>query len=171
MNAGKVNIIGKGAGWGDAPMNEYSWGITQLYLWRPTDLVIDMNVYYDNRWGATENDHANLTRKLCEEKGVEYVDLGNYPIKEIMHKFDTDYFSSTVDYAIALAIYREYKEIHLYGVSMLMGDYYDIKCGCDFWCGYAKGLGINLTVHGVTRVMKTKDGLVYGYDTKQGDNL
>jgi len=46
-------------------------------------------------------------------------------------------------------------------------DYYKIKCGADFWCGYVKGLGKKITVHGKSTIMKTVDGLVYGYDIKQ----
>ena len=39
-----VNIIGKGYGWDKAPAisDQYdSWGVTQLLLRRPVDLVID----------------------------------------------------------------------------------------------------------------------------------
>lgn len=164
----KVNIIGKGRTWVDAPMSEYSWGITQIFLKRPVDLVIDMNVYDDLRWGQNEKDEADQVRKKCEEDGITYVGLENYPIDEIIKKFDTDYFSSTVDYAIALALSHGYDDIHLYGVTMDgSSDYYKIKCGCDFWCGMAKGMGRKVTVHGITTVMRTKDGLIYGYDKKQ----
>jgi hypothetical protein len=30
---------------------------------------------------------------------------------------------------------------------------------------------VNVTVHGITTAMKTQDGLVYGYDVKQGTLL
>jgi hypothetical protein len=163
-----VNIIGKGKTWVDAPMDEYSWGITQLCLRRPVDLTIDMNVYDDGRWGKAEKDDADRARQLCETRGIPYIDIKTYPIAEIIEHFHTDYFSSTVDYAIALALYRDYKEIHLYGMTMTAeSDYYNLKCGCDFWCGYAKGMGADVTVHGASTVMRTRDGLIYGYDVKQ----
>lgn len=163
-----VNIIGKGSTWVDAPYDGESWGITQLYLRRPVSLVIDMNVYDDGRWGEQERKEADKVRKLCSENGVPYIDLHNYPFFEIVKRFDTDYFSSTVDYAVALALYRGYDDIHLYGVTLTISDYSRLKCGCDFWCGYAKGLGAKVTVHGESSVMKTIDGLVYGYDIQQG---
>ncbi len=164
----KLNIIGKGNTWVDAPMEEFSWGITQIYLRRPVNLVIDMNIYDDLRWGLKEKDDAERTRLKCLQNGIPYIDLKNYPIQEMIEKFDTDYFSSTVDYAIALALYQGYRDLHLYGITLFGdSDYYRLKCGCDFWCGYGKGLGANITVHGNSRVMRTLDNKVYGYDWEQ----
>lgn len=151
-----------------APNEGESWGITQLILRRPVDLVIDMNVYDDLRWGEAEKVDASAARKICEVKGIPYICLENYPYGEIVSKFNTDYFCSTVDYAIALALYKGYDELNLYGITMGSdGDYYRLKCGCDFWCGYAKGLGVDVKVHGRTTAMKTMDGLVYGYGIPQ----
>jgi len=169
----KVTIIGKGDSWSMAPYNGVeTWGITQLMLRRPCDLVIDMNVYEDGRWGEQERQEANLVKEICAINNIPYIDLKSYPLAEVMEKFDTDYFSSTVDYALALALYRGYREIDMYGVTMLHDtDYYKIKCGADFWCGYAKGLGAKITVHGETSIMKTTDNLIYGYDLPQGGTL
>ena len=170
MQLVKVNIIGKGKTWTLAPKDGYSWGITQLLLRRPVDLVIDMNVYDDGRWGAGEKAEAEKVLALCAVNKIPFVGLHNYPIKEVMERFDTDYFSSTVDYAMALALYRGFKDINLYGVTISSADYASMKCGCDFWCGYAKGLGANVVVHGESTIMRTTDGLVYGYDIPQGGN-
>jgi hypothetical protein len=168
----QVSIIGKGRTWNEAPFGGECWGITQLILRRPVDLVIDMNVYEDGRWGEQEQQEAIRVVEICKDRGIPYVCLENYPIEEVVRKFKTDYFSSTVDYSIALAIHRGYTDIDLYGVTMDgTSDYYKIKCGCDFWCGYAKGRGVNVTTHGTTTVMRTQDGLVYGYDVKQGTLL
>jgi hypothetical protein len=162
-----LNIIGKGKTWVDAPLNEYTWGITQLLLRRPVDLVIDMNVYSDGRWGELERKEAELVKERCEKESIPFIGLENYPLKEVMERFKTDYFSSTVDYAIALALYHGYNEINLYGITMSIADYGNLKCGCDFWCGMAKGMGVDLKVHGKTTVMMTVDGKVYGYDIHQ----
>lgn len=167
----KVNIIGKSKTWIDAPYdNTETWGITQLLLQRNCDLVIDMNVYKDGRWGERERADAELVRTLCRVNKIPLVDLKTYPLAEVMERFDTDYFSSTVDYALALALYRGYTDINLYGMTMNADtDYYKIKCGADFWCGYAKGMGAKITVHGETSIMKTTDRLIYGYDIPQGE--
>lgn len=168
----QVSIIGKGLTWKQAPYDVESWGLTQLVLKRPVDLTIDMNIYEDGRWGDQQTLDAREAREICEQKGIPYIDLTNYPIREIVTKFNTDYFSSTVDYAIALALHRGYTDIHLYGITMAhASDYHALKCGCDFWCGYAKGLGANVTTHGSTTVMLTVDKKVYGYDVEQGTLL
>lgn len=164
----RVNIVGKSKTWVDAPYEGEVWGITQLLLQRPCDLVIDMNVYDDGRWGEEEKWEADVVFKLCDINGIPHINLNNYPYQEISNKYKTDYFGSTLDYAIALALFRGYDDIHIYGATLAYeGDYYKLKCGVDFWCGYAKGLGVNLEVHGETVIMKTVDGLVYGYDIKQ----
>ena len=168
----KCNIIGKGYGWQAAPAisDQFdTWGITQLMLERPVDLVIDMNVYADLRWGEIERDENDEVKARCEKENVPYVGLENYPIEDIINFFKTDYFSNTVDYAIALAIYKGYKEIKLYGVIMAFGSEYAYqKPGVDFWCGMAKGKGVDVKVHGLrSSIMKTKDGLLYGYDFHQ----
>lgn len=167
----RVNIVGKSSTWVDAPYGkEYGtvWGITQLLLQRPVDLVIDMNVYEDGRWGYDEKWEADVVKKLAELNNIPYICIDNYPFKEVSKKYRTDYFGSTLDYAIALALFKGYDDIHIYGATLSVeSDYYKLKCGADFWCGYAKGLGVNLEVHGESAIMKTVDGLIYGYDIPQ----
>jgi hypothetical protein len=161
-------IVGKGRGWQDAPYEGNVWGITQLILRRNVTLVIDMNVYKDDRWGIKESEEAELARRIADTNGIPYVDLETYPISTIIRDFGTTFFNSTVDYALALAIHKGYKDIHLYGVNMELGTEYEYQFpGVTFWCGVAQGRGVKVTVHGVSRVMKTSDGLMYGYGTKQ----
>jgi len=166
----KVYIVGKGRGWDKTPYDNIPvWGITQLILKRPADLVIDMNVYEDGRWGEKEKGEARLSRELCKANDIPYIDLDNYPYELIKERFKTDYFSNTVDYAIALALYRDYREIDLYGVTMEdAGEYQYQKPGVDFWCGMAKGMGVIIRAFGEhSRIMRTRDNKVYGYDFPQ----
>lgn len=165
----KVNIIGRGTGWEDAPRNELSWGITLINLKRDVDLVIDMNVYEDGRWGEIERLGAIQSREKAKLNNVPYIDLKTYPIDTIIKIFKTDYFSNTVDYALALAIYKGFTEIGLYGINMLSGSEYAYqKPGVEFWIGQAMGRGITVTNHSpISTILKTRDGLLYGYGTKQ----
>jgi hypothetical protein len=136
-----------------------------------------MNVYEDGRWGELEKQEAQKARQRAEQSCVPYVDLSTYPLQEVMEFAGTDYFSNTVDYAIALAVYRGYKILDLYGVNMMANtEYYYEKPGVDFWCGFAMGKGVRVNVHGlVSTIMRTRDGKLYGYDFPQairglGDN-
>ena len=165
----RLNIIGRGNGWCDAPMDEYSWGVTLLNLERPVDLVIDMNVYDDGRWGDAERLGAIKSRELALSNGTPYIDLHNYPIDKIIEFFKTDYFSNSVDYALALAIYQGFTEVSLYGINMLFGSEYAYqKAGVEFWIGQAMGRGIKVSNHSkISTILKTKNGLMYGYDRPQ----
>lgn len=164
-----VNIIGRGRGWEDAPRDELSWGITLINLQRPVDLVIDMNVYDDGRWGETERLGAVASKALAWKNNIPYICLDNYPIDDILNHFKVDYFNSTVDYAIALAIYNKYTQIKCWGVNMANNtEYAEQKGGVEFWLGYAMGTGIDIQVNGsYSRILKTKDGKMYGYDLPQ----
>lgn len=169
----KVVLIGKGRGWDGAPAcgnGQEIWGITQLNLRRDVDLVIDMNDYTGNRWGAKESFEAAQSRNKAHHKEIPYVDLRTYPYDDISKDFDTDYFTSTIAYAIALAIFNGATEIDLYGVTMEVESEYHYQKPCvDFWCGVAKGRGIKVVSHGEhTTIMKSHDGKVYGYNIPQG---
>jgi hypothetical protein len=165
----KVTIIGKGRGWEYAPYSGETWGITQIFLRRPVSMVIDMNVYDDMRWGEEEANEAKFCRKLCEVHNIPYIDLKSYPINDIKFFFCTDYFTNTVDYALALAIYRGYTEIDLYGVNMEHESEYGYqKAGCEFWIGQAMGRGVTVNIHGEnSALLRARDGVMYGYDTPQ----
>jgi len=132
-------------------------------------MVIDMNVYDDMRWGEVEKKHNDRVLELCKEKKIKYVGLHNYPLERVQKSIPTDYFTSTVDYAIALAIHMNFDEIHLYGINMTFGTEYEYqKPGADFWCGVALGRRIKLVVHGEgSSIMVARDGLMYGYDRMQ----
>uniref|UniRef100_A0A6M3J494 Uncharacterized protein n=1 Tax=viral metagenome TaxID=1070528 RepID=A0A6M3J494_9ZZZZ len=167
----KVSLIGKGRCWEEAPLEGLSWGITQLILRRPVDRVIDMNDY--TLWGSVEAEEADQAKALAAERGVEYIDRSNYPLNDVIEFFDTDYFSNTVDYSIALALIEGYDEIHLYGVNMEVGSEYIFeKAGVEFWIGMALGRGIKVIVHGqYSTIMRTKDGLLYGYGSPQRERF
>jgi len=158
----RVAIIGKGMGWRDAPADIETWGLTQLNLRRDVSRVIDMNDY--SLWGEKEARAAAASRAKAKGKGIPYVDLETYPIEKIIAHFGTGYFSSTVDYALALAIYEGFNWIDLYGVLLLHNSEYAYqKPGADFWCGVALGRGCTVAVHGYSTIMKTHDGKMYGY--------
>lgn len=166
----QLSIVGKGSGWESAPDFGEVWGITQIILKKPTcSLVIDMNVYEDGRWGEVERKEAARVRELCLDRLIPFIGLDNYPLHQIIKHFGTDYFSNTVDYALALAVFRGYDELDLYGVNMAAeNERHAQKAGVDFWCGVAIGRGCMVRVHGgMSTIMRTRDGLVYGYDFEQ----
>ena len=70
------------------------------------------------------------------------------------------YFSSSVDYALALACLKGYQKIEVYGIELeTQTEYFYQRAGFTFWLGYCAGRGIELDLHsGVL------DGVLYGYE-------
>jgi hypothetical protein len=68
-----------------------------------------------------------------------------YPRQEIVQKLGIDYFTSSIAYMIALAVYEGFEEIHLYGVDMPSEtEYYHERPCVEFWLGYAHRQGIRV---------------------------
>lgn len=99
-----------------------------------------------------------------------------FPLRKIVDKFGITYFSNTICYMIAYAVYIGVKQIDIYGITMDCGSEYEHeKGGIECWIGFAMGRGIKVKVHGKkSMVLKTKvskyttaiskDGNLYGYD-------
>lgn len=97
----------------------------------------------------------------------EYPDVPRsvkYPMDEIcdglLGKFNFRYFTSSVAYALAWAIWKGYRKIELYGVEMeTTTEYAAQRPGVAFWVGYALGYGIEFESH-----VKMFDEPLYGYE-------
>jgi hypothetical protein len=127
--------------------------------------------YFDwDKMGACSTEIIN-THKI---KGVK---AKIFPMKRIIKKFGTDYFSNTVCYMIAYALDKSTREVNghlelkegaytklrLYGVDMQQKDEYQWeKPGIEFWLGIAKGLGIDYTVSLGSALFDTITGKPYG---------
>jgi len=98
----------------------------------------------------------------------EYPELPSshaYPLKEIISHFDEDYFSSSFDFAIALAIYEGYERIDIYGANMSAKDEYVYqRPSFSYWLGICKGMGVTFKIHGETELLKNENNLIYGYN-------
>lgn len=82
-----------------------------------------------------------------------------YPIEEITARYQLNYFTSSVSYAIALACYLNYKRIEIYGVEMETNTEYQYqRDGVTLWMGVAVGQGIEVDAH-----MGILDAPLYGY--------
>lgn len=88
-----------------------------------------------------------------------------YPFKQICKKFHTSYFSDTLAYMIAYALYLEYKEIKLYGADMMPAeDYIWERPGLEYWVGRAEGMGVKVWRPPGSSLCRTFTGRPYGTD-------
>jgi len=91
--------------------------------------------------------------------------LVRYPLKEITEAFGTDYFSDTICYMLAYAIYHKYQRIYMYGVDMkTTGEYWAEKGGVEYWIGFARGKGIDVITQDESELLKTITGKPYGFE-------
>jgi len=185
----RVNILGCGAReWEKAPFGEKDvgqfWGVNDMVLVAKLDVVVDVHNIKNVMKGKEKIRRSPEVVKACLKKikktGVlcystkEVKDVPNikkYPYDEIVKEFDSDYFGSGPDYALALAIYKGATEIHTYGILMVVGDeYFYQKPSFEHWLGVAKGRGIKTVIHdqnNVSSILKLRHGMVYGYNKPQ----
>jgi hypothetical protein len=74
----------------------------------------------------------------------------------------TKYFTSSVAYAIAFAIYEGYERIEIYGVETLSDtEYVQQRDGITLWMGIALGMGIEIEMHTAAGFLSC---VQYGYE-------
>lgn len=102
-----------------------------------------------------------------------------YPLEEINARFmsnlrwekkEQKYYRATIAYAIALALYLGYKEIHIWGVELSShAEYRSQRDNFIFWMGAAIGVGAKVTLHCCKGMF---DWPLYGYeDFMQEDKI
>lgn len=92
----------------------------------------------------------------------EYADL-KYPLEEIKKEFKSEFFTNTVTYMIAYAIYLKVKRIEIYGVDVAFGaPYVQENRGVEFWLGRAVERGIDVYAPSDSQLMRTMSGNIYG---------
>lgn len=167
----KLAIVGFAASSKDlAPFNDPTWeiiGLNQLYRHIPRA----------DRWLEI---HHNFLEHVVE--GTDHMEwLASAPIPiymvdrvpgipnsvrfpiEYVMEGHTDYFTSTVAFAIALAIKEGFREIGLWGIDLIVGDEYFYQKSCaEFWLGVAHGKGITVTLPPTSALLRQSHR--YGYE-------
>lgn len=165
----KVIIIGKGRGWENAPVEGETWGVNDLVVRRPVKLVFEMH-----------NTDLMLEQKPeYMQKLIEKIDEFSVPVvTQKKHEFfpaaipfpldemPVKYFTSSIAYMVAYAIYKKATEIEMFGVALgLEGEYIEQRPCAEFWIGYAMAKGIKITVHKPTTIECCKSHQdLYGYN-------
>ncbi len=96
----------------------------------------------------------------------------SYPIREVQEMADhpklRKYFTSTISYMIALAIWMGYSAIELYGVHMSSDEeeYSLQRSCCEAWLNFGLGRGIQYFIPDQSDVMFSN--YMYGYEEEKG---
>lgn len=145
----KVDIYAKGDTRVECPFDRETWGVNDSY---ETARRIDKTFIMDNRSNLWQLKWPEVMQAQ-RQRGFELITSCEpfaggsrlYPIHEVIDHFGTAYFSCTISYMLAYAIYQGYTSIRMYGVDM--GTHPELireKGGVEFWIGLAKGRGIQV---------------------------
>lgn len=109
------------------------------------------------------NQMADVGIEIWNTHKVKGLKSRLFPLKRLIKKYGTDYFSDTISYMMVWAIEKGYKKIRLYGCDMMTREEYAWeKGGIEYWIGYARGLGIKVEVCEGSQLLKTITGKPYG---------
>jgi hypothetical protein len=76
--------------------------------------------------------------------------------KDILLKKFRRYFTNSISWEIALAIYEGFKEIFIFGVDMATdGEYAFERPSVEYFCGYAEGAGCKLVIPDKSDLLKS----------------
>lgn len=200
----KIAILGFGETWREAPFGDKDVtiiGLNELYKYLPRwdewveihdeDSIglthraigqVEAEVQKHREW--LSHDHGNgkviwMQRRFCDGR---FPNAAPYPIEEIqkqLSRFNNgqpwDYWTSTVAYAIALAMCRGRDEnlvpihpdytswIGMYGIELIgHGEYAHQKPCAELMLGIAMGLGIETYIPKTSALMKTDH--MYGFE-------
>lgn len=171
----KIAIIGTAPQWQLAPFDDQSWDIwgiygvacagrrlTRLYELHEKSIIIDMaaKMYPDGKY-------FNVANAL----GKNYITRDPYDQCPNAVRFDFEakikkygpYFASSASWLIADAIDQGADEIGIWGVNMSSdGEYVHQKPSCSFLLGYARALGIKITIPPTSELLALTHQ--YGYE-------
>ena len=132
---------------------EIPWASAVFQLHLPT-VWRALSKHYD--WLRTQT----KAEVIMQQVYADVPKATRYPIEEV-EKLGYRYLTSSVAYAIALAIVRGYERIELYGIEMETNTEYGYqRQGLAYWVGMAAGLGIDV-VHVSEKFWRAP---LYGYE-------
>lgn len=169
----KVAIVGMSPSCKDAPWDDPTWEKWGLPwhdgYWRKMDRLFEMHdlLLLDSEHSQRKPGYLNEILQsgvplYMQEKYWDEVTA--YPFDEVA-KSTRRYWNSSIAYAMALAIHEGAEEIAVYGVDMKGDDEYGYqKPNMEYFCGFAEGRGIKLTVHEDSPLLKFNAVGVKFYD-------
>jgi hypothetical protein len=146
----------------DAPEDRYSLWLDMHTLEYTRDYGVRAKIGTQQlEWLRREHPFEILA---LEEFGPDYPSVRAYPLESVLAKHGRDYFTSTVAYAIALAAsLDDVAEIGLWGIDLIHDtEYADQRPCAEYWAARAEGLGITVTPHADSAMLRQR--WRYGYE-------
>jgi hypothetical protein len=178
----KVCIVGFAPTWNKTPFTDDSfevWGLNELYSYFQqvpgSHAERWFEIHSPNSPSKNTPQHQAWLKKatipVYMQKHFDNIPASvAYPKEEVFKFFEekgymgAKYFTNSISYMIALAIYEGYKEIHIYGVDMAQDSEYAFqRPSCEYFIGIAEGMGIKVYIPCESDLVKA--GILYGYES------
>lgn len=166
-----VIILGMGSTMLKCKYEHETWGVNQGYkMARKLDKLFITDGRVNFKGGQNHNfDELNALNIpiVSLHKFPEIKKLILYPYDKIVARFDglgKEFFTNSICYMIAYALYKGYEEIKFYGVDMATSMEYILeRGGIEYWVGRAEGMGVKITNTKGSMVCKPPLGIPYGH--------
>ncbi len=164
-----------------APQAGENWGVNDVCLWPEMNITRIFEIHNISHVRDKKKESKAKIREYAAKTGTPVVTMEDYPLDAVIDKFKIDYFGSSIDYMLALALFEGFTDFHLYGINMeLEKEYAYQKPSGDFWLGYIMGMGGKVKIYGkFSALLKTKvkkwqgeqftehEDLIYGFLRKR----
>jgi len=180
----RIGIVGFGPTKIEAPYSDPSWTLWGMNgLWRvfPEGVTDErFSAWFEMHTDAFLDWHSKASKIgdaqfawlkakhpfpiFCQTARPDYPSSVAYPLEGIVDGFGHDYFTSSIAYALALAIATEgVAEIGLWGIDLTHGtEWADQRPCAEYWIGRAEGRGIKITKPAASALLSQRAR--YGYE-------
>jgi len=166
----EVSILGHGPTRIQCPYTTEIWGVNNTY-----DFALKLDkLFVIDKITTAEFDFPLLAKVKTIVASVPYPEhpewnIEVYPLKEVLAKFKTTFFSNAICFMMAYALLKGYEKIWFYGIDMMTDTTYLFEKGCvEYWMGIAHAMGVPVINTKESATGKTINGKIYGY---WGDNF
>lgn len=202
MGEKSIIILGTGQSCRFCDFKDEVWGVNgayTIYFTMPDKLKpkfrLDKIFMTDYLWSemGNLNFHLGELNRLAVEWDYEMISMRRFkigkeklncklfPFKKLVDYFGTAYFTDTITYMIAYALYENSYlaeneqgvirpelsvplKIRLFGVDMSTTvEYHISKPGIEFWLGIARAMGASIEISFGSVIMQNPRGLPYGF--------
>jgi hypothetical protein len=176
----KVAIVGFADTRSEAPFTDPSWeiwGLNDLHAHIPRfdrwfDIHDRENIDLDVTTGRADPTKCGIgglkTLNVPIYMQDRYEDIPNsikFPLAELQAKFG-NYFTNSISFMIALALFEGYEEIGIWGVDMAVGkEYIKERPSVEHMIGIAQGRGVKVFIPDGCDLLKSR--FIYGFQSKE----
>jgi len=183
----EVIILGCGPSHAECEYHCETWGVNGVFTLNPKRLDKLFMTDEESEVDASQYDYEQMvrhTRTLVLP--VHYkrfqqlpIPVEIFPMEAIARRFPTRFYSNTIAYELAYALYQTrsvfdekgiphvvdgYSRIYFYGIDMMThSTYVQEKGGVEFWMGVALGMGVEIINTVSSATAKTWNGRMYGH--------